>query len=162
MSRFKAGPLDRYRNKASCSVEDLQNHFDDEKSIAMRNRIWNTLERDPLFSTTEDEISGEMSLDEYRKLSHLRAKKICEHQFVTIENFMQHPLVGSALHNAVGMFNWDCITRYLLHLTVSIFFLSLSFFISPFPDMNVHKKLTMILFVPFPNEKCFVSLSVMF
>ena len=123
MSSFKAGPLDRYRNKASCTIEDLQSHFDDEKSAEMRKKIWETLEKDPLFETTEDEISGEISLDDYRRLSHLRAKKICQHQFVTIENFLEFPLTGSALHNAVGMFNWDCVTRYLLHLTVSSEFL---------------------------------------
>ena len=119
MATFKAGPLDAYRNAASCSIQDLQSHFDDEKCIAMRKRIYETLEKDPLFKTTEEEVTGEMSLDAYRRLSHLRAKRLCQYQFVNIENFFEYPLVGSVLHNAVGMFNWDCITRYLLHLTVS-------------------------------------------
>ena len=124
MSKFKAGPLDRYRNTSSCTIEDLQNHFDDKKSIEMRKRIWYTLEKDPLFQTTEDEVTGEISLDDYRKLSHLRAKKLCQYQFVAIDKFLENPIIGSALHNAVGMFNWDCITRYLLHLTVSHEFLN--------------------------------------
>jgi len=118
MSNFKAGPLDGYRNKASCTVEELQSHFDDEKSMEMRKNVWDTLEKDPLFTTTEDERSGEMLLDDYRRLSHLRAKKLCQYQFVTVEKFLESPLSGSALHNAVGMYNWDCITRYLLHLTM--------------------------------------------
>ena len=123
MSNFKAGPLDGYRNKASCTVEELQSHFDDEKSMEMRKNVWDTLEKDPLFTTTEDERSGEMLLDDYRRLSHLRAKKLCQYQFVTVEKFLESPLSGSALHNAVGMYNWDCITRYLLHLTVSIIYI---------------------------------------
>lgn len=125
MSKFKVGPLDSYRNKASCTIDDLQSHFDEKECIEMRNRIWKTLEKDPLFKVTEEEASGELSLDEYRRLTHLRSKRICQYQFVTIENYMQYPLVGSVLNNAIGMFNWDCITRYLIHLTVSpyLFFL---------------------------------------
>ena len=126
MSNFKAGPLDRYRNRASCTVEELQSHFDDEKSIEMSKMIWDTLAKDPLFKTTEDERSGEMLLDDYRRLSHLRAKKICQYQFVTVEKLLECPLSGSAFQNAVGMYNWDCITRYLIHLTVSISYLEVS------------------------------------
>ena len=121
-----AGPLDGYRNKASCTVEELQGHFDDEKSIRMSKMVWDTLEKDPLFTTTEDERSREMLLDDYRRLSHLKAKKLCQYQFVTVEKLLESPLSGSTFQNTIGMYNWDCITRYLLHLTVSVIYFEVS------------------------------------
>ena len=118
MLQFPPGPLDEYRKQSSFGISDIQSHFDDEQCSALRSKIWETLEKDPLFKSSDEEISGEMELDKYRHLTHLRAKKICQHQFVTIDMMLENPLVGSVINNAVGMFNWDCITRYLLHLTV--------------------------------------------
>ncbi len=114
-------PLDAYRRQAKFTVEQIQDHFDDKQCIEMRNKIWNTLQNDPLFSSTEEELTGQMPLDKQRHLAHLRAKKLCDYQFVTIEDMLDNPLVGSVLNNAVGMFDWNCITRYLLHLTVCIY-----------------------------------------
>ena len=118
MSSINHSPLDSYRCQASCTVKELQRHFDDEKCLEMRRKIWNTLEKDPLFQTTEAEITEQMDLDECRRLAHMRAKRICEYQFVDLETFLEYPLVGAALQSSIGMFNRDCLTSYLIHLTV--------------------------------------------
>ena len=114
-----AHPLDAYRKQASFTVEAIQNFYDDQQCRELRTRIWSTLEKDPLFRATEEEVSGEMPLDAYRHLMHLRAKKVCQHQFITAELVIANPMIGQVLNNSIGMFNWDCILRYLIHLTVS-------------------------------------------
>ena len=131
MTQLQPCPLDEYRKQSSFGISDIQSHFDDEQCLSLQRKIWETLEKDPLFKSSDEEISGEMELDKYRHLTHLRAKRICQHQFVTIDMMLQNPLFGSVFNNAVGMFNWDCITRYVLHLTVrSVLFIIIHCMIS--------------------------------
>eukprot|EP00794_Sanderia_malayensis_P014290 gene14290-15777_t len=111
--------LDVYRKQASITIEDIQDHFDDKQCIAMRNKIWSTLENDPLFnSRSEEEVTGQLSLDEVRHLSQLRARKLCQYEFVKADDMIQNPLVGAVLNNSIAMYDWDCVTKYLLHLTM--------------------------------------------
>ena len=119
--------LNLYRNKASFFKKELQEFVDDVECVRFREVIYNTLEKDPLFHLRDEEITGEMSLDEYRMLTHQRAKRLVEYEFLTEELVINNPLLGPTFNNAVGMLNWCCVTRYLLHWTVSAAFSHFSF-----------------------------------
>ena len=47
--RFPAGPLDHYRHKASFDWKKLELSWDGEDLVEFKNRVWSTLEKDPLF-----------------------------------------------------------------------------------------------------------------
>ncbi len=104
-------PLDVYRKQANYGVTDIQNYFEDEDCVRLKKEMFDTLEKDPLFRPSEDEITGQMSLDAYRHLSHLRMKKWVDYEFVTDEKMMQYPLLNALLALDLGSISWEILAR---------------------------------------------------
>ncbi len=112
-------PLDAYRSQEKFSKEDIQNSFEDEECLKFQNEMWQTLEKDPLFRPTEKEITGQLSMEEYRHITHLRAKKYAGYKFYTFDKIMEHPLIPSYTDIQSGNMAWEIGGRTALNSNVS-------------------------------------------
>ena len=105
--------LDRYRRKASFSVPALKNYLFEEELVVFEQQvcqgarlieraaivhmhsaiqIWDTLERDPLFAHQDMDLT----LDQKRELTHKRAKRLVEYDFIPdIEPTKERVLIGA-------------------------------------------------------------------
>eukprot|EP00794_Sanderia_malayensis_P014289 gene14289-15776_t len=113
-----SGPLDVYRNQAKYGIEDIQDYFEDQESLKLIKEMWNTLEKDPLFHMTEEEVTGQMPLDKYRHLCHLRTKKWTAYRFQTPETTMMHPLSAAYFTISLGVLSWELLARHGLSATM--------------------------------------------
>ena len=86
-------PLDAYRSKGKFTKEDVQNYFEDKECLKFQKKMWQTMEKDPLFRPSKKEIVGELSMEEYRHITHLRAKKYADYKFYNLEDMLKHPLI---------------------------------------------------------------------
>jgi len=86
--------LSVYRKKATFDVGALRNLLEGEDIVEYKYRIWDTLERDPLFV----QPSEELTLEQQRELAFKRAKRIQEYNFLTDDDFMDCPL-KAMVHN---------------------------------------------------------------
>ena len=80
--------LDAYRKKASFDVVALKNLVETAEVVEFRERIWETLANDPLFSKS----SAELTCDEQQLLTFRRTKRVVEYEFVATEEYMQFPM----------------------------------------------------------------------
>ncbi|XP_056411008.1 peroxisomal acyl-coenzyme A oxidase 3 isoform X2 [Hyla sarda] len=109
------GPLDEYRRKASFNWKDLAMFLEDEDLIAFKNKIFSTLENDPLFYRQPGE---QIPLEKYRELTFLRCKRIFEYDFLTFDDTVQKPEKLFLLINCLGMYDWSLSAKYFLNTQV--------------------------------------------
>ena len=117
----KAGPLDAYRRKSSIRIEELQDYFEEKGCLQFVKDCLAVLEKDPLFRQSEQEISRQMPLNEFRHLCDLRANKFTEYNFITLEKAMENPFLMEYLYFAMGMHSWEMLARVGLNSSVSVF-----------------------------------------
>ncbi|RZC33101.1 peroxisomal acyl-coenzyme A oxidase 3, partial [Asbolus verrucosus] len=75
------GPLDEYRKRATFDWKRMKIFFEDPDLLKVKMRVWETLEKDPVFQRPIVEPSTE----EIKRLSALQLRKYCQYNFVTPE-----------------------------------------------------------------------------
>ncbi|RWS04177.1 Peroxisomal acyl-coenzyme A oxidase 3-like protein [Dinothrombium tinctorium] len=106
-----SGPLDEYRRRASFNWKLMKLTLEGEEVIKFKNKVWRTLEQDPLFHRNPSE---ELSRDEYRKLSLLRLKRLMEYDFLPDDEFLENPLLIMILYTAIGLYDWSLAIKKFL------------------------------------------------
>lgn len=108
-------PLAMYRRSASFSVDAMRNLLYGEDSNRFKHRIWRTLASDPLFRSP----ATALTLDEKRKLTFQRVKRLVEYNFVTAEDLLENPARDQAFNMALGAYDPALLATYRLHFLVS-------------------------------------------
>ncbi|KJH51735.1 acyl-CoA dehydrogenase, middle domain protein [Dictyocaulus viviparus] len=67
-------PLDSYRLSASFDVRELKNVIEGEENVQTKKRIYETLEKEPLFARS----NCSLTLEQHRELNHRRWKRILQ------------------------------------------------------------------------------------
>ncbi|XP_060633983.1 peroxisomal acyl-coenzyme A oxidase 3 [Anolis sagrei] len=109
------GPLCAYRKKASFNWKEMALFIEGEDLISFKNKIFSTLENDPLFARLAGE---ELPLEKYRELTFLRCRRLFEYDFLRLEEFVEKPLKLVALITSLGMYDWSLGAKYLLNTQV--------------------------------------------
>ena len=106
-----AGLLDTYKRNASFDLSYFQDYIWGSRNISIIRKILKIMEKDPLFQANDRELTGEISMDELRHLSHKRTKRLFEYQFN----------VGS-IQAVFGLFLYPSwmFFKYGVHLDVSV------------------------------------------
>lgn len=113
-------PLDAYRAAATFDWRDLKMVIEGEEVIRFRNRIFRTLERDPLFARKPDE---ELSRAAKREITFKRFKRLMEYDLLPDEEFMSNPLLTQTLYSSIGQYDWSLSAKRFLayeFVTVSL------------------------------------------
>lgn len=111
MPSFPPGPLDTYRRLASFDWRKLKVALEGEDIIRFKAKVFNTLEKDPLFAR---QPYDNITLEEHRHLCFKRMKRIFEYQFYTQEEFFQNPYLSLACNNCIGAYDWSLSIKKVL------------------------------------------------
>lgn len=104
-------PLSPYRQMASFDWRDLKLVIDGEQVIKFRNRIFRTLENDPLFQRSPVE---ELTREQKREITFKRLKRLMEYNLLPDDEFIQNPLLTQQLYNALGQYDWSLSAKQFL------------------------------------------------
>ncbi|XP_045145399.1 peroxisomal acyl-coenzyme A oxidase 3, partial [Echinops telfairi] len=77
--------------------------------------IFEALEGDPLFEKHGD---AALPLEEYRKLTFLRCKRVCEFGLLSLADMIQAPLRVQTFLDCLGMYDWSLGTKYVLDMMI--------------------------------------------
>ncbi|KAF8767131.1 Peroxisomal acyl-coenzyme A oxidase 3 like protein [Argiope bruennichi] len=105
---FKPGPLDYYRKKSKFNWKDMKILLEGEELLNLQLKVWNSLEKDPLFQRSPSE---ELSSQQHRHLCFQRMKRLMEYEFFTQEEFFANPLLAQGLLICIGMYDWSLCTK---------------------------------------------------
>ncbi|KAK7474378.1 hypothetical protein BaRGS_00034426 [Batillaria attramentaria] len=108
---FPPGPLDTYRKRATFDWKKMRLFLDGEDILQFKYKIWNTLEKDPLFSRGY----GTPSLEEARKLSFQRARRVYEYDFLPDDELFGNPLKHQIFTNCIGCYDWTVSAKLALN-----------------------------------------------
>lgn len=114
------GPLSDYRRAASFDWRALKLVVEGEEVIRFKNRIFRTLENDPIFAIRPDQ---ELTRAEQREVVFRRLKRLMEYNLLSDEEFMSNPLLTQTLYNALGQYDWSLSAKKFLayeFVTVSL------------------------------------------
>lgn len=98
-----AGPLDRYRRKATFAWKRLKLIMEGEDIIRFKNRVWHTLESDPLFEHSLTDLTSE----EQKHLAYKRLKRIMEYNLLPDEEVFENPRKSNIIISCLGMYDWS-------------------------------------------------------
>ncbi|XP_044271782.1 peroxisomal acyl-coenzyme A oxidase 3-like isoform X1 [Tribolium madens] len=76
-----SGPLDAYRDRATFDWKKMKLFFEDPDLLKVKMRVWETLEKDPIFQKPKTELNSE----EMKRRAALQLRKYCQLSFVTPE-----------------------------------------------------------------------------
>ncbi|GFU09217.1 peroxisomal acyl-coenzyme A oxidase 3 [Nephila pilipes] len=105
---FKPGPLDHYRKKSKFNWKDMKLLLEGEEMLKLQLKVWNALEKDPLFQRSPSE---ELSSQQHRHLCFQRMKRLMEYEFFTYDEFLANPLLAQGLLICIGMYDWSLCTK---------------------------------------------------
>lgn len=111
--------LSVYRKKATFDVGALRNLLEGEEMVEYKYRIWDTLERDPLFV----QPSEELTLEQQRELAFKRANRIQEYNFLTDDDFMDCPLKAMVYRLALLAFDPSVLGILALNAQVKLVYM---------------------------------------
>ena len=77
-----------------------------------QNKIWTTLEKDPIFSqsmVTE-------SLEEQRRKTFLRVKRLFEYNLINDDEVFSNPLKHKIFTDSLGMYDWSLMAKFQLNV----------------------------------------------
>ncbi|CAF3712651.1 unnamed protein product [Rotaria sordida] len=106
--------LDEYRSRASFSIEQMRNIFDDEPSQAYRTKLWSILNSNPIFHQPQYPFS----IEEYRHLTYRRYKELKKLNLLTDDELFENPRFQIILEQCLTMYDSSCHGKYTLHNTV--------------------------------------------
>lgn len=116
----KDGPLADARRIASFDWRAMKLVIDGEEVIRFKNRIFRTLERDPIFAHRPDQ---ELTREAKREVTFQRLKRLMEYNLLPDEEFMGNPLLTQTLYNSLGLYDWSLSAKKFLayeFVTVSL------------------------------------------
>ena len=104
-------------------IHEIHEAFEDMQCKQLLDNILETLEKDPFFHASEKELTGELPVDDLRRLAHLRMKRLLKYNFVTAEMLMEKPLLGAYFPLNLGLlgYGWGVLARVALNSGVCIF-----------------------------------------
>lgn len=105
------GPLGEYRRQASFNWRDLKLVVEGEEVIRFKNKIFRTLESDPIFAIRPDD---EHSREELREITFKKFKRLMEYNLFSDDEFMSNPLLTQQLYSAIGLYDWSLSTKKFL------------------------------------------------
>lgn len=103
-----SGPLDVYRKKASFNWKDMLRFIEGDDVVAFKQRMFRTLESDPLFARRPGE---DIPMEKMRELTFLRVKQLFRYDFLANEGDPWKNLIFS---DCIGMYDWSVGTKYFL------------------------------------------------
>lgn len=107
------GPLSEYRRRATFDWRKMKVLLDGEDVVTFKAKVWNILEKDPLFNRKPWE---ELTRDEYRKLTFLRIRKLIEFDFLNEEDFILNPNLAPAVSQCIGQIDWSlAMKKFMSH-----------------------------------------------
>jgi len=107
------GPLTEYRRRASFDWRKMKVLLDGEDVVMFKAKVWQVLEKDPLFNRKPWE---ELTRDEYRKLTFLRIRKLIEYDFLNEEDFIMNPNLAPAVSQCIGQIDWSlAMKKFMSH-----------------------------------------------
>ena len=106
--------LDKWRKKASFVVRELQDFLYTAEVVELKNRVWDTLAKDPLFSIPNKELT----LIEKRELSFRRTKRLVEYGFLGSD--ITNPLKKVAVVAAVLPLDVGSVIHYKISIEVCV------------------------------------------
>lgn len=107
------GPLTEYRKKATFDWRQMRIMLEGEDVVTFKAKMWNVLEKDPLFNRKPWE---ELSRQEYRKLTFLRMSKLIEYDFLNEEDFIENPNLAPAVSQCIGQIDWSlAMKKFMSH-----------------------------------------------
>lgn len=105
------GPLDAYRKISTFDWKMMRVFLDGEDILRFKHKIWGTLEKDPLFSRGY----GTPSLEEQRKLSFQRVRRMFEYDFLPDDELFGNPLKHQIFTNCLGSYDWTVAAKLMLN-----------------------------------------------
>lgn len=72
------GPLDEYRRNSRFNWKDLKLVFEDAEQLKLKQHVWNTLEKDPIFRKPETETETE----ETKRRTAIQFHQYCKYNFL--------------------------------------------------------------------------------
>lgn len=76
----------------------------------MQNKIWTTLEKDPVFSQS---LVTE-SMEEQRRKTFLRVKRLFEYNMINDDEVFSNPLKHKIFTDSLGMYDWSVMAKFQL------------------------------------------------
>ena len=83
--------------------------------VYLQHRVWSALEQDPVFARSYSSDS----IEEDRRKTFLRVKRLFEYDFLPTELIMQNPVLPKVLVEILGDYDWSVSAKYMLNLQVS-------------------------------------------
>ncbi|CAG2201412.1 ACOX1 [Mytilus edulis] len=112
LKQAKQGPLDAYRKKSSFDWRNMKIYMDGEEILRFKNKIWTTLEKDPIFS--QSMITE--SLEEQRRKTFLRVKRLFEYDLLNDDEIFSNPLKHKIFTDSLGMYDWSVMAKFQLNV----------------------------------------------
>lgn len=107
------GPLSDYRRRATFDWRQMKVLLDGEDVVTFKAKVWNILEKDPLFNRKPWE---EPTREEYRLLTFLRIRKLIEFDFLNEEDFIMNPNLAPAVSQCIGQIDWSlAMKKFMSH-----------------------------------------------
>lgn len=107
------GPLTEFRRRATFDWRQMKILLDGEDVVSFKAKVWNILEKDPLFNREPWE---ELTRDQYRKLTFLRIRRLIEFDFLNEEDFILNPNLAPAVSQCIGQLDWSlAMKKFMSH-----------------------------------------------
>ena len=105
--------LNEYRKRCTFNVKALTELIDGGKELReFKESIWETLRKDPLFNKSPQQ---DLSLDEQRKITFRRLKRLQEYDFATSEDLLTSPVKARAFNDAINSYCTSLLVVSTLH-----------------------------------------------
>jgi len=79
----------------------------------LQERVWSTLEKDPLFRQPLAEL--ELSREQMRELTFKQVKRLVEYQFVSQEDMFANAMFLAEIPVILGAYDWSLSAKFMLH-----------------------------------------------
>ena len=110
--------LDEYRKKCTFNVRALTELIDGGQEVrGFKESLWETFRKDPLFARSPGQ---DLTVEEQRKVTFERLKRLMEYDFLTDEQMMACPNKARALNDALTCYCPSLLLVTSLHKQVII------------------------------------------
>uniref|UniRef100_A0A8C6TAA0 Acyl-coenzyme A oxidase n=1 Tax=Neogobius melanostomus TaxID=47308 RepID=A0A8C6TAA0_9GOBI len=107
-----SGPLDIYRNAASFSWKDMLRFIEGDEIVAFKQKVFRTLEHDPVFARRPGE---DVPIEKMRELAFLRVKQLFRYDLLPDYEFYGNPWKYVILNDCLGMYDWGMSAKFFLN-----------------------------------------------
>ncbi|GAB6025232.1 acyl-Coenzyme A oxidase [Chamberlinius hualienensis] len=106
-----SGPLDVYRHKSSFNWKKLKYILEGKDSLLLEQKFWTFLQEDPIFRP----INGDASLDEIRKITFMRTKRLIEYRrLLTPDASLMDYRAYCVMPRCLGTVDWSAYVKMTL------------------------------------------------